>query len=154
VIEAVIGGLVRTGRMRRREGLVALAGFAPRATGGDAAVDEIVRLLEDAGLTPPSVEELERHTGRRDVAAILRLAASTGRVEPVKRDRYFARLPLDRFLQALREGGAGDEIVPSQLRQRLGISRKYLIPLLEWADVKGVTSWDSGVRRLRVTGPA
>ncbi len=154
VVEAVLADLVRTGRMRRLEGLVALAGFAPRAKGGDAAVDEIVRLLEDAGLTPPSVQELERHTGRRDVAAILRLAASAGRVEPVERDRYFARLPLDRFVQALREGGADDEIVPSQLRQRLGISRKYLIPLLEWADVKGVTSWEGGVRRLRVTGPA
>jgi selenocysteine-specific elongation factor len=154
VVEAVLAGLARTGRMRRQEGLVALAGFAPRATGGDAAVDEIVRLVEDAGLTPPSVQELERHTGRRDVSAILRLAASAGRVEPVERDRYFARLPLDRFVQALREGGAGDEIVPSQLRQRLGISRKYLIPLLEWADGKGVTSWDNGVRRLRVTGPA
>ena len=154
VVEAVLAGLARTGRMRRQEGLVALAGFAPRATGGDAAVDEIVRLVEDAGLTPPSVQELERHTGRRDVSAILRLAASAGRVELVERDRYFARLPLDRFVQALREGGAGDEIVPSQLRQRLGISRKYLIPLLEWADGKGVTSWDNGVRRLRVTGPA
>jgi selenocysteine-specific elongation factor len=154
VVEAVLADLVRTGRMRRLEGLMALAGFAPRATGGDAAVDEIVRLLEDAGLTPPSVQELERHTGRRDVAAILRLAASAGRVEPVERDRYFARLPLDRFVQALREGGADDEIVPSQLRQRLGISRKYLIPLLEWADVKGVTSWNSGVRKLRATGPA
>jgi selenocysteine-specific elongation factor len=154
VVEAVLAGLGHTGRMRRLEGLVAMAGFAPRATGGEAAVDEIVQLLEDAGLTPPSVEELERHTGRRDVAAILRLAASTGRVEPVRRDRYFARLPLDRFVQALREGGAGDEIVPSQLRQRLGISRKYLIPLLEWADAKGVTSWDSGVRRVRVTGAA
>jgi selenocysteine-specific elongation factor len=153
VVEAALADLVRTGRMRRLEGLVALAGFAPRAAGGDAAVDEIVRLLENAGLTPPSVQELERHTGRQDVAAILRLAANTGRVEPVERDRYFARLPLDRFVQALREGGA-DEIVPSQLRQRLGISRKYLIPLLEWADVKGVTSWDGGVRRLRVPGPA
>jgi selenocysteine-specific elongation factor len=133
---------------------VALAGFAPRAAGGDAAVDEIVRLLEDAGLTPPSVQELERHTGRRDVAAILRLAARAGRVEPVERDRYFARLPLDRFVQTLREGGADDEIVPSELRQRLGISRKYLIPLLEWADVKGVTSREGGVRKLRVTDPA
>jgi selenocysteine-specific elongation factor len=154
VVEAVLADLVRTGRMRRLEGLVALAGFAPRAAGGDAAVDEIVRLLENAGLTPPSVQELERDTGRQDVAAILRLAANAGRVEPVERDRYFARLPLDRFVQTLREGGADDEIVPSRLRQRLGISRKYLIPLLEWADVKGVTAWDGGVRRLRVPGPA
>jgi len=153
-VEAVLGDLVRTGRMRAQGGVAALAGFTPRATGGEAAVDEIVRLLEDAGLTPPSVQELERHTGRRDVAGILRLAASAGRIEPVERDRYYARAPLDRFVQALREAGAETEIVPSVLRQRLGITRKYLIPLLEWADAKGVTSWDGGVRRLRATHPA
>jgi hypothetical protein len=72
----------------------------------------------------------------------------------VERDRYYARVPLARFVEALREAGAGVEIVPSELRQRLGISRKYLIPLLEWADLKGVTSWDGRVRRLRVTHPA
>jgi selenocysteine-specific elongation factor len=110
--------------------------------------------VEEAGLTPPSVQELERHTGRRDVSGILRLAASAGRVEPVERDRYYARVPLERFVLALREAGAGEEIVPSELRQRLGISRKYLIPLLEWADLKGVTSWDGGVRRLGTVPPA
>ncbi|MBA3318293.1 MAG: SelB C-terminal domain-containing protein, partial [Gemmatimonadales bacterium] len=36
----------------------------------------------------------------------------------------------------------------------LGISRKYLIPLLEWADLKGFTSWYDGVRRLRAPRPA
>jgi selenocysteine-specific elongation factor len=154
VVEAVLADLARTGRMRAREGLVAMAGFVARASGGDAAVDEIVRLLEDAGLTPPSVQELERHTGRRDVSGILRLAASAGRVEPVERDRYYAQGPLARFVEALRDAGAGVEIVPSEVGKRLGISRKYLIPLLEWADLKGVTSWDGRVRMLRVTHPA
>jgi selenocysteine-specific elongation factor len=154
-VEAVLGDLLRTGRMRRQDGLVALAGFAPRAAGGEAAVDEIVKVLEDAGLAPPSISELERRTGRQDVAGILRLAASTGRVEPVERHRYYARVPLERFVRTLREAGTDDEIVPARLRERLGISRKYLIPLLEWADMKGVTSWDGGVRRLRATrGPA
>ena len=153
-VEAVLGDLLRTGRMRRQDGLVALAGFVPQAAGGEAAVDEIVKVLEDAGLAPPSVSELEQRTGRQDVAGILRLAASTGRVEPVERHRYYARVPLERFVRTLREAGTDDEIVPARLRERLGISRKYLIPLLEWADMKGVTSWDGGVRRLRTPGPA
>jgi len=38
------------------------------------------------------------------------------------------------------------------VRQRLGISRKYLIPLLEWADGKGLTVRVGDVRRLRITG--
>jgi selenocysteine-specific elongation factor len=150
VVESVLEELARTGRMRRLEGLAALAGFTPRAAGGEGAVTEIVALLEEAGLTPPTVAELERRTGRRDVEGILRLAASTGRVEAVERDRYYARVALDRFVAALQANGTVETIVPSELRQRLGISRKYLIPLLEWADSRGITEWEGDVRRVRV----
>ena len=153
-VEAVLEDLIRRGRTRRQAGVLALTGFAPRATGGEAAVDEIVRLVEAAGLTPPTLSELERQTGRRDVGAILRLAARAGRVEPVEPDRYYGRTALDRLVGALQEGAGRDAVVPSELRQRLGISRKYLIPLLEWADTKGVTSWEDGVRRVRVGHPA
>jgi selenocysteine-specific elongation factor len=151
VVEVVLSDLVQTGRMRRLEGLVALAGFAPRAAGGEGAVTEIVTLLEEGGLTPPSVAELERRTGRRDVEGILRLAAAAGKVEAVERDRYYTRGVLDRFVALLRADGSPEAIVPSELRQRLGISRKYLIPLLEWADAHGVTEWEGEVRRVRVS---
>jgi selenocysteine-specific elongation factor len=151
VIEAVLDELGRAGRMRRLEGRAALAGFTPRAAGGEGAVTEIVALLEEAGLTPPTVAELERRTGRRDVEGILRLAAAAGRVEAVERDRYYARAVLDRFVTVLRGDGTAGTIVPSELRQRLGISRKYLIPLLEWADSRGVTEWEGDVRRVRAT---
>jgi len=153
-IEAVLDELVRTGRMRRMEGLVALAGFTPAAAGGEGAVAEMVALLESAGLTPPSVAELEQQTGRRDAGAILRLAAAGGKVVAVEPDRYYAPAALDRFVAALRQSGGVEAIVPSELRQRLGISRKYLIPLLEWADSQGFTAWDGDVRRVRIPGPA
>jgi selenocysteine-specific elongation factor len=153
-VEAVLDDLIRRGRTRRQAGLLALTGFAPRAAGGEAAVDEIVRLVEAAGLRPPTVAELERQTGRRDVGAILRLAAHGGRVEAVEPDRYYARTWLDHLVRALQEGAGDEAVVPSELRQRLGISRKYLIPLLEWADLKGVTSWHEGVRRVRMKHPA
>jgi selenocysteine-specific elongation factor len=149
VVEAVLEELARTGRLRRLEGVAALAGFAPRVAGGEGAVTEIVTLLEEAGLTPPSVAELEQRTGRRDVEGILRLAAAEGRVEAVERDRYYARVVLDRFVAALQGGDGARTIVPSELRQRLGISRKYLIPLLEWADSRGVTEWHGDIRRVR-----
>ena len=38
-----------------------------------------------------------------------------------------------------RTSGGGRSIAPAALRDRLGISRKFLIPLLEWADAKGIT---------------
>ncbi|MBA3259990.1 MAG: selenocysteine-specific translation elongation factor [Gemmatimonadales bacterium] len=149
VAEAVLADLRGSGRIRRVDGLVALAGFAPRVEGGDAEIDRIVRILEEASLSPPSLPELERETGRRDVAAMLRLAAASGRVEAVERDRYYARGALDRFITTLTEVGSHSDIAPGALRDRLGISRKYLIPLLEWADGKGITMRVGEGRRLR-----
>ena len=151
VTGTVLDELARTGRIRRQDGIATLAGFAPRVEGGEIEIDRIVRILEEAALSPPSVVELERQTGRRDVAAVLRLAAATGRVEAVERDRYYARPALDRFVATLTELGEADGggIVPGALRDRLGISRKYLIPLLEWADGKGVTVREGEGRRLK-----
>jgi selenocysteine-specific elongation factor len=149
LVDAVLQELGKKGRLRASDGLAAMAGFAPRVEGGQVEIDRIVGLLEEAQLTPPSVAELERSTGRRDLAALLRLAAASGRIEAVERDRYYARPALDRFVATLREIGVGAEIVPGALRDRLGISRKYLIPLLEWADAKGVTQRVGEGRKLR-----
>jgi selenocysteine-specific elongation factor len=151
LVEAALGDLTRAGRIRQRDGIVALAGFAPKVEGGDAEVDRIVGILEQAALSPPSLAELEAATGRRDLGSLLRLAAASGRVEAVERDRYYTRAALDRFAQTLTELGRDADIVPSAVRERLGISRKYLIPLLEWADGKGLTVRVGDVRRLRTT---
>ena len=150
VVEAALSGLSRAGKIRQRDGVVALAGFAPKVEGGDAEVDRIVGILEQAALSPPSLAELEASTGRHDLAALLRLAARSGRVEAVERDRYYTRSALDRFAQTLSDLGRESDIVPAAVRERLGISRKFLIPLLEWADGKGLTVRIGDVRRLRV----
>ena len=60
VTDAALAEAVRAGRIRRTEGLAALAGFVPRVSGGDAEMERIVRILADANLAPPSVAELER----------------------------------------------------------------------------------------------
>jgi selenocysteine-specific elongation factor len=147
--ERALADLAEAGRLRSHDGVVVLSGFVPRVEGGDAEVDRIVQLLEAAALSPPSLAELARQTGRSDVAAILRLAAAAGRVEAVERDRYYARPALDRFTAALADIGGAGPIAPADLRDRLGISRKFMIPLLEWADAKGITERVGDARRLR-----
>ena len=149
VVDAALDDAVRAGRIRRTEGLAALAGFVPRVAGGDEEVARIVRILEQANLAPPSVAELERSTGWRDLYPLLRLAASRGQIEAVERDRYYSRQALDRFTEALQEMGQVGPIVPAAVRDRLGVTRKYLIPLLEWADVRGITVREGEGRRLR-----
>jgi selenocysteine-specific elongation factor len=150
VVAAALGDFADAGRLRARDGLVVLAGFVPRVVGGDAEIDRVVRILADAHLSPPSVAELERSTGRRDLLAVLRLAAARGQVEAVERDRYYVRGALDQFVEVLSEMGQHGPIIPAAVRDRLGISRKYLIPLLEWADGRGITVREADGRRLRV----
>jgi selenocysteine-specific elongation factor len=149
IVEAALSDFARAGRLRVRDGLVVLAGFVPRVAGGDAEIDRVVRILTEAHLSPPSVAELERSTGRRDLLAMLRMAAARGQVEPVERDRYYVRAALDEFIEVLSEMGQQGPIIPAAVRDRLGISRKYLIPLLEWADARGITVRDGEGRRLR-----
>jgi selenocysteine-specific elongation factor len=149
LVERALNDLASAGRIRRTDGVAMLSGFTPRVEGGDAEVDRIIRILEEAELSPPSLPELERQTGRRDVAAILRLAARSGRVEAVSRERYYARAPLERFTEALGELGRQGVIAPGAIRERFGISRKFMIPLLEWADAKGITERIGEGRRLR-----
>jgi hypothetical protein len=48
VVEAALDDFARAGRLRRGDGLVTLAGFAPRVAGGDAEIERIVRILADA----------------------------------------------------------------------------------------------------------
>jgi selenocysteine-specific elongation factor len=149
LVDASLGDLERARRIRRTDGLVALAGFAPRVAGGEAEIDRIVQMLAEADLSPPTVAELTRLTGRTDVAATLRLAAARGDVEAVERDRYYSREALQRFTRTLEELGRDRPIIPADVRERLGISRKFLIPLLEWADGKGVTVRVGDARKLR-----
>ena len=137
------------GRLRLADGVARLSGFAPQIPGGEAEVDRVVRILEEAALSPPSLSELERQTGRRDIDSLLRVAARTGRVEAVERGRYYARPALERFTATLAELGRDNLIAPADLRDRLGISRKFMIPLLEWADAKGITERVGDRRRLR-----
>jgi selenocysteine-specific elongation factor len=147
--DRAVADAAAAGRLRLTDGIAVLSGFAPRVQGGDAEIDRVIRILEEADLAPPSLPELEQQTGRRDIDAILRLAARSGRVEAVERSRYYARPALDRFAAALAELGRDSLIAPSDLRDRLGISRKFMIPLLEWADAKGITERVGDRRRLR-----
>jgi selenocysteine-specific elongation factor len=146
--DAAIEAGIRARRLGVDGGIARLAGFEPRVAGGEPQIDRLVQILRAAGLAPPSIAELERETGRRDVGATLRLAAGRGLVEAVERDRYYAVEALRHFTAALEEIGRAGPIHPPAVRERVGVSRKFLIPLLEWADTRGITIRAGDARRL------
>lgn len=148
IAESAIAALTAEGRVVHDRGLLRSGDFSVHIAGGEAAVDRIVALVAAGGLMAPDVSELERRTQQSDVNAVLRVAAASGRVEAVSRDWYLSREALEEFVAGLRALGSAGEIRVGDLRERTGLSRKYLIPLLEWADRRGLTRRVGDVRRL------
>lgn len=141
-------------RRAERAGLVEVAGSALRIPGWDPAASEragdrtatIRGVLEQAGVEPPSVPELQAAHGQ-DVPALLKLLEREGSAVPVALDRWFATSAVRTLLGRLRAGTTpGVRYAPSELREMLGISRKYLIPFLEWCDRRGITRRDADGR--------
>ena len=61
-------------------------------------------------------------------------------MERVADDRYYGREAVAGMVEALRTSlQPGRVYSPSELKEVLGVSRKYLIPFLEFCDRKGVT---------------
>ncbi|HEY7192244.1 MAG TPA: selenocysteine-specific translation elongation factor [Gemmatimonadales bacterium] len=122
---------------------------ALRERAGDAG-GRLAQRLAEARWQLPTVSELEREFSDPSVPALLAHLAREGSVERVDQERYALKQALEEFRRAveetLRELG---EATPAQFRDRLGLTRKYLIPLLEWADRRGITSRRGDTRVLR-----
>jgi selenocysteine-specific elongation factor len=120
-----------------------------RARAGDAG-GRLAQRLADARWQLPTISELQREFADPSVPALLAHLAREGTVERVDQDRYALKQALEEFQTAiettLKELGSA---TPAQFRDRLGLTRKYLIPLLEWADRRGITSRQGDTRVLR-----
>lgn len=148
--------LVEAGRIQRDGALVRRAAWAPRLGGATEKLRAaLLAELREAGAEPPSVGELAgRHAGA-DVAGLLRLMAREGVVVPVGKERFYEAAALaaerDRIVTILTELGSA---TPAAIRDRLGRSRKWLIPLLEWCDAQGITERRGDGRVLGSAGHA
>jgi selenocysteine-specific elongation factor len=121
--------------------LVKQAQWAPKLGGTAARLrTELLEALRAAGGEPPSIAELAaRHPGA-DVPGLLRLMAREGVITAVGKERFYETGALagerDKVVTLLTELGSA---TPAALRDRLGRSRKWLIPFLEWCDTQGIT---------------
>lgn len=150
--EAVLDRARDSGTLRLGAGVVALPGFLPPAAGAPELLSRVVARVAAAGLQPPSWAELVAELGPAAEGA-LREAVRSGRLVAVERDRAYAPAAVEGFVGLLRELGGRGEVTPAALRERAGISRKYLIPMLEWCDRQRITRRDGDGRRFLSAPP-
>lgn len=120
-----------------------------------AARDALLPVIEQGGSAPPTLAEMLAASGIDAGVARKALAelVGEGRVVRVSSDFHFSQAALAELLTTLQahlrthpEGATA-----SELRDVIGVSRKYAIPLLEYSDAQGVTKREGDLRRLRKT---
>jgi len=77
---------------------------------------------------------------------LVRWLERRGDLRRVSEDRYYSKRAVERMVESLRMGSAaGRKYTPSELKDVLGVSRKFLIPFLEFCDKAGITErWGDG----------
>lgn len=140
IADEVLRRAERAGLIESAGAALRMPGFDPSATAGAGdAKGRLLAELERAGVEPPSVAELEVSLGR-DVQPLLKLLEREGLVVAIALDRRFARSAVVALLDRLRSGTEpGRLYAPAELREMLGVTRKYLIPFLEWCDRQGIS---------------
>jgi len=138
--ESLVQRGVAAGEIETEGGEVRRRGWSPGLTAKQKiTMETIARRLSDAGSEPPSVSELTAEFGL-DTGDLLRLLSRDGKTVQVEANRYYTSDSLNHILDQMKGTFAGGrEVAPGELREALGLSRKYLIPLLEYCDKAGLT---------------
>jgi selenocysteine-specific elongation factor len=150
LFDHVLADLVAGRKLVNDSGVVRQPGFsAGLSTAEDQVAKAALAELEAAGAEPPSVGELATKHGQQ-VSNVLRFLERTGDVVQVEQGRYYTKTALQQALDRLKSVMPDDrEYTPAEIRESLNTSRKFLIPLLEYADRKGLTIRSDTGRRWR-----
>ena len=154
VADHVRKGLEAEGKIEVASGMVRVPAFAPTLSGDRAEYGRALEAkLAAAGAQGATIAELASDLPAETAAEIAEFFVRTGTAARVGNDRYYAQAVLDEIsrttVAAIRQRG---EVGPADLREALGLSRKYLIPLLEWLDARQITMRVGDTRRLGPKG--
>jgi selenocysteine-specific elongation factor len=117
-----------------------------------ALLERLEREFRDAGVAPPSLDEAFTRLQllRPEDQSLVQVLLDERRLVRVREGLYFHPEPLQtaeaRVVGFLRQHGA---ITPQDVKDLLGISRKYAIPLMEYLDAQRLTVRQGDRRVLR-----
>ncbi len=156
VFQHAIDELVANGQLDDDNGILSSSGFDPLANLSDSerhVAGEIEGLFRDGGLAPPPVNTVLRMGAAH--RSLYKLLIETGQIVPLRTYDRNSNMALHRdTLQHVEQRLQASYPYPkdfavSEVRDLLGATRKYVIPLMEHLDATGVTIRTGNVRRLR-----
>ena len=150
VIDEALDRLKKSGQVEVLGSVVRPFGWTENLRADERALsDAILHEICAHAAEPPSVGELAGRFGGM-TEAMLRRLERMGELRRVAEDRYYSANAVSGMIQKMRtELETGRIYSPGELRDLLGVSRKYLIPFLEFCDRSGVTERRENGREIR-----
>jgi selenocysteine-specific elongation factor len=131
---------------------IALVNAGPQLSKGQKQLmEQLILQFKTTGLSAPSVSELKAAAikNKDAILELLELAAENGSLTKISAELFLHSDCVadikERLVSALPDGTA---MTASEIRQALGTTRKYAIPLLEYFDSIGLTRRDGDLRTL------
>jgi len=111
----------------------------------ESARDVVLEQLSASGFSPPSLNSLIETHGEALVRALL----DSGVLVKISNDFVLSAFKVEHAKQLIAEGTAREgPLTAARIKEILGTSRKYAIPLLEYLDAAGFTRRRGDVREL------
>jgi selenocysteine-specific elongation factor len=152
LVDTVIDRLKARGQVAADARTVALADHVPKLSQKERELKaEIARALSAAGLAPPGPDELAAKAGPRASAIpdLLNLLIDEERLVEISPQLYLdyevAGALRRRVIERLSDGS---RITMAELRDLLGTTRRYAVPIGEYLDRIGLTVREGDLRRL------
>jgi selenocysteine-specific elongation factor len=141
------------GSIEQRGELLGLPGRGGELSAAEKAIVEtIAHQLDDSMLNPPTLKELAQAAGQNEAATqtAVDYLVGSGRAKVLHDGVLFSTKALEFAEKAVRDFmKTKAEAAAKDFKEVLPTSRKFLIPLLEYMDAKGVTKNVKGVRTLK-----
>lgn len=135
LVDAALQVLLERDALAREGSAVRLPSHRPALTEHAEALERLVRALAEGEPTPPTIPELLAAGHPRE---LLEAAIRAGMLVRVSAEIVLTPALVQRALAEIRASGASGLTV-SALRERLGTTRKYAVPLVEHLDARGLT---------------
>ncbi len=152
----ILNQLIKDGSVVQEGETVKLAGHKVSLGIDQAEIREkLLKAYIGSGLTPPYFKDVVKSIGVESGRCldVLKLLIGEGKIVKVKEDLYFDTAAVEdlkgRIIGFLKDH---QEMTTPQFKDIAGVSRKYLIPLIEYFDGKQLTIRIGDVRKLRGGG--
>lgn len=151
LVAAVLAAMQKAGRLKSTERGIALPGRGPQLSNNEQKLAaQIIAAFKSAGRQPPTVAEVQAQAAKNQniVPQLVGLAVAEGHLVEIEPGFYLhADVELE-LRNALTAALSGAGLTMSQIRDVLGVSRKYAVPICEYLDRCGFTKRAGDLRVL------